>query len=155
MTDKPPDDPAEHATRFAEEWADVAESYTQGRMRELGNPDFQVGTTDIQRGGGRRAFIPYQVDGGGCDPAGRLNVDSGALNPDPNAAGFGPSASAAWAKARIRDRIDAIIAHEYEESRGRTHSDAESQATDTALPISPAARALLRTIARRESEPNR
>jgi hypothetical protein len=51
---------------------------------------------------------------GGDDPAGGLTVDSGVLNPE--LLGTLPG-SKEWARGRLRDRIDATIAHEHEEAR--------------------------------------
>jgi hypothetical protein len=52
-----------------------------------------------------------------------------------------------YAKARSRDRIDAGIAHEYEEAKGGgSHEYAYEHAPDTELPIRHEARALARTI---------
>ena len=102
----------------------------------------------------RRARVnPYERDGGGNTPDGRLNFDSGILNPELFRR-LGPEASAAYAKARLRDRIDAGIAHEYEEVRGGgSHEYACEHAPETELPIRQEARALARTI--REGERRR
>ena len=51
-------------------------------------------------------------------------------------------------KARLRDRIDSIIAHEYEESRYGTHADALKAAAKTELPITDEARRICRAMAR-------
>ena len=48
-----PADIAEHASQVAREWEDVAESYVQKRMRELGIPEGQIGAAGLQPG--RRA----------------------------------------------------------------------------------------------------
>jgi hypothetical protein len=106
-----PADPAAHAKEVAREWEDVAESYIQGRMRQLGIPDHQIGAPDYQRGALRRAFLCEETKGGTNDFAGRVYVDSGVLNPELNAEAIGPEASRLWAKSRLRDRIDAVIAH--------------------------------------------
>jgi hypothetical protein len=50
-----------------------------------------------------------------------------------------------WAKARLRDRLDATIADEFEEARrGRSHVEALKNAPDTELPVREKARDLLR-----------
>jgi hypothetical protein len=146
-----PTDPAKHALRSAHEWADVAETYVQERMRQLGIPERQIGVRSRERNYRRVAFIPSEGDGGGITRDG-INVDSGVLNPQLNAEEIGPSASAIWEQARLRDRIDAVIAHEYEESLAGTHEGAEMRAADTALPISDNARRILRAIADRENQ---
>jgi hypothetical protein len=53
-----------------------------------------------------------------------------------------------WPKARLRDRIDAIIAHEWEENRHGTHEAALRAAARTELPVSDGARRILRAMAR-------
>ncbi len=146
-----PADPAEHAVRSAHEWVDVAETYVQERMRQLGVPEWQIGVRRRERNYRRVAFVPSEGDGGGITPDG-INVDSGVLNPQLNAEEIGPRASAIWERARLRDRIDAVIAHEYEESIAGTHKGAEMRTADTALPISDKARRILRAIAERENQ---
>jgi|SRR5271157_4083928 len=148
-----PADPAENTVRSAHEWADVAESYVQERMHQLGIPERQIGVRRRERDYMCVAFVPSEGDGG-ITPDG-INVDSGVLNPQLNAEEIGPRASAIWERARLRDRIDAVIAHEYEESIAGTHEGAEMRAADTALPISDKARHILRAIADRENQGGR
>ena len=57
-----------------------------------------------------------------------------------------PEAGNVWAKSRLRDRIDAIIAHEDAESLTGDHDLAEAMAPDTTLPITDGARQILRAI---------
>ena len=45
-----PADPAEHALRLAREWHDVAETYVQRRMRELGIPEDRIGASSREHG---------------------------------------------------------------------------------------------------------
>jgi len=142
-----PPDSAEHAVRSAHEWADVAEAYTQKRMRELGIPERQIGAPDHERASVRHAFLPDETNGGTNDFATRLFVDSGVLNPELNASQIGPEASTLWEKSRLRDRMDAVIAHEHEEARGIPHDEVVERAPDTTLPIGDNARRMLRTIA--------
>jgi len=54
-----------------------------------------------------------------------------------------------WATSPIRDRIDAVIAHEYTEVRTGSHGSAEALAAETPLPIRDGARLILRAIAER------
>ena len=73
-------------------------------------------------------------------------VDSGVLNPDLLK---GEKGGRIWRKARLRDRIDAIITHEYEELRhSGSHVAALKAAAKTELPISDGARRLCRAMAR-------
>jgi hypothetical protein len=58
-----------------------------------------------------------------------------------------------WAKGRLRDRLDAAIAHEHEEARrGGDHVEALKHAPDTELPISERGRHILRTMRLKEPE---
>jgi hypothetical protein len=81
-------------------------------MAELSIPTEQTGSRTP--GQGHACFIPHERTGGGNDPAGGLTLDSGGLNPE--LLGKLPG-SQEWAKARLRDRFDAAIAHEQEEAR--------------------------------------
>ena len=54
-----------------------------------------------------------------------------------------------WSKLKLKDRIDAIIAHEYDDIRaGGKHAEAIKNAAKTELPISDEARRLNRARAR-------
>jgi hypothetical protein len=71
---------------------------------------------------------------------------SGVLNPELLR---GKKGGRIWPKMRLKDRIDAIIAHEYEELRaGGNHAEALKSAARTELPISDEARRLCRAMAR-------
>ncbi len=142
-----PANPALHAKEVAREWEDVAESYIQERMRQLGIPDHQIGAPDYQRGSVRRVFLPDEAIGGSYGTGRRLFVDSGVLNPKLNAEVIGSEASKVWAKARLRDRIEAVIVHEHLEAQGIPHDEVVERAADTNLPISENARRILRSIA--------
>ena len=132
---------------MAREWEDVAESYIQERMRQLGIPDHQIGAPDYQRGSVRRVFLADEAIGGSYGTGRRLFVDSGVLNPKLNAEVIGSEASKVWAKARLRDRIEAVIVHEHLEAQGIPHDEVVERAADTNLPISENARRILRGIA--------
>jgi hypothetical protein len=142
-----PANPALHAKEVAREWEDVAESYIQERMRQLGIPDHQIGAPDYQRGSVRRVFLADEAIGGSYGTGRRLFVDSGVLNPKLNAEVIGSEASKVWAKARLRDRIEAVIVHEHLEGQGIPHDEVVERAADTNLPISENARRILRSIA--------
>jgi hypothetical protein len=146
LTDRPAD-PASHAKEVAREWEDVAESYIQERMRQLGIPDHQIGAPDYQRGGVRRVFLADEAIGGSYGTGRRLFVDSGVLKPELNAEVIGPEASKVWAKSRLRDRIEAVIVHEHLEAQGIAHDEVVERAADTDLPIGENARRILRRIA--------
>jgi hypothetical protein len=139
-----PADIAAHANQVAQEWEDVGEGYVRRRMKELGIPDQQIGQPDYGGDGRWRAFDPYERQGG-KNTTGAV-VDSGVLNPELLK---GKKGGRIWPKMRLKDRIDAIIAHEYEELRvGGQHADALKAAAKTDLPISDEARRLNRARAR-------
>lgn len=138
-----PTDPAEHALRSAREWRDVAESHVQRRMRELGIPEDMIGASDPEHGIKRAAFMPHDREGGNITTG--VTVNSGALNP---ALLKGRKGGRIWPKARLRDRIDAIIAHEWAEARHLTHVAALRAAARTELPVSDGARRILRAMSR-------
>jgi hypothetical protein len=73
-------------------------------------------------------------------------VNSGVLNAELLK---GKKGGRIWPKMRLKDRIDAIIAHEYEELRtGGQHARALKAAAKTELRISDEARRLNRARAR-------
>ncbi len=74
-------------------------------------------------------------------------MDSGVLNPELNAEVIGSEASKVWAKARLRDRIEAVIVHEHLEAQGIPQDEVVERAADTDLPIGENARRILRRIA--------
>jgi hypothetical protein len=142
-------DPAEHAEDFSRRYAPEMDYLTAQRMIDLGIPREKVGSRDPVKG--HAAFVPHERSGGGNDPAGGLTLDSGVLNPD--LLGTLPGSSE-WAKARLRDRVDAAIAHEHEEARrGGSHLEALRFAPDTELPIREGGRQILRAM--RPKEPQR
>ena len=143
-----------HAEVVAHEWADVAESYCRKRMRELGVPEDHIGVRRRELNYRCAAFLPGERDGGGVTPDG-INVDSGVLNPELNAEAIGPDASRLWARSRLRDRIDCVIAHEHEERIAGHHDDAVFRAAETQLPITEPARRILRAIADHETRRGR
>jgi hypothetical protein len=138
---------SEHAKEVALEWEDVVEAFTENRMRELGIPEYQIGAPDYRRGGEKHAFLPQESIGGSNGTGRRLFLDAGILNPELSAEEIGPSASKFWAGSRLRDRIDAVIAHEYLEAQGIPHDEVVQRAPDTDLPIGESARRILRMIA--------
>ena len=141
--------PAAHAAQFAIEYADRFEVYVEGRMHALDIPDDEIGYSDRAHDVAWRVFFPHDQTGGGV-AGGRIAVDSGVLNVDLLTKSYGPEAGAVWAKARLRDRIDAIIAHEHHEAAGLTHAQAVRVAPDTSLPITREARRILRAMAEAE-----
>ncbi len=146
MTAKPPPDPAGHAADFAARYAEPMDYHVAQRMLDLGIPPEEVGSGDGGQGIRHTAFMAHERTGGGNVPGKRLTVDSGVFNPE-LFKDLGPEVSSSWAKSRLKDRLDAIIAHEYTEAATGGHMDAVRDSADTRLPIREGARRLLRTIA--------
>jgi hypothetical protein len=93
------------------------------------------------------AFHPLEADGGGVHPTtGRINLDAGIFRPDLLAGNAPRDVSSLHAKSRASVRMDAIIAHEYEEGMRGSHAAAEEHAPDTLLAVKEGARRLLRAI---------
>ncbi len=132
-----------HANQVAQEWEDVGESYARRRQEELGIPEHQRGQPDHERDGRWRAFDPFGRNGGANTTG--VVVDAGVLNLELLK---GKKGGRIWPKMRLKDRIDAIIAHEYEELRRGSHIEALHAAARTELPISDGARRLCRAMAR-------
>ncbi len=142
MPEKPPPDPADHAEDFSRRYAPEMDYLTGDRMAELGIPTDRFGSR--VPGQGHATFLPHERSGGGNDPAGGLTIDSGVFNPE--LLGRLPG-NKEWAKARLRDRLDATIAHEHEEARrSGNHVEALKHAPDTELPISQGGRLILRAM---------
>jgi len=129
-----PPDAADHAEQFALTWYDRLEAFTQKRLRELGIPGHQIGAFDHDFDLRLAAFHPKERTGGGVSPGGRINHNSGVFNPELLVPHPSPTVSLIWSKERVRDRCDAVIAHEYHEGQGMSHSDAERRASQTELP---------------------
>jgi hypothetical protein len=138
-----PADPAEHAVRVALEWRDVAETYVRRRMNELGIPEGMIGAGDAYRGIPPQAFVSHEREGGHITTG--ITVNSGCLNPDLLK---GRKGGRIWPNSRLRDRIDAVIAHEWEESKTIDHVAALKAAAKTKLPVSEGAKQILKAMAR-------
>ena len=143
MHEKPPTDSADHAQDFAHRWTDRLDQYCVIRMNELGIPDDKNGAPDYEGDGRWLAFQPRDRSGGNITSG--VVVNSGCLNPKLLK---GKKGGRIWPKARLRDRTDAIIAHEYEEDRCATHEAALKAAPKTELPITEGARRICRAMAR-------
>ena len=143
MLEKPPSDPVDHARDFAHRWADRLDEYCTIRMDELGIPSDKNGEIDPNRPGSWRAFVPEERTGGYTSRG--ITVNSGVLNPELLK---GRKGGRLWPKSRLRDRIDAVIAHEWAEDQTLDHAAALKAATRTELPVSDGARRILRAMAR-------
>jgi len=140
--DRPPPEPADHAEDFARRHEAELGRYCALRMEELGVPERLLGATDFDGDGRWKAFITHEREGGNITDG--ISVNSGVLNPG-LLKGRG---SRVWPKARLRDRIDAVIAHEYEEARAGSHATALKAAPKTELPVTDGARRILRAMGR-------
>jgi hypothetical protein len=139
-----PADPADYAEDFAHRYAEQLDWLAAIRMEERGIPSERIGSSDHRHGLAGRAFNPYERDGGGIFPGGRISLDSGSFNPDQLTEQYGKRAGKVWAKSRLRDRWDALVAHEDAEWRlGGDHHAAVRVAPETELPISDRARQIL------------
>jgi hypothetical protein len=145
-----PANAADHAEQFALTWYDVLEFFTPKRLRELAIPDDQIGAFDRDFDLRLAAFHPKERTGGGISPGARINLNNGVLNPDLLVPHPSPAVSSIWCRARLRDRCDAVIAHEYHEGQGLSHKEAERRAAETELAVSDGARSILRAMAERE-----
>ena len=112
-------------------------------MHALGIPEGQIGTSDHAHGIEWRTFFPHEMAGGNVTVVGRINVDSGVLNPALLEEQYGAEACKIWSKSRLRDRIDAIIVHEEAEHRKGSHSGALESAPATDRPVSGGTRRIL------------
>jgi hypothetical protein len=141
-----PADPADHAEDFAHRYADPLDWQAGLRIEELGIAKDRIGSNDHLHGLSGRAFNDYEREGGGFGPTGQINIDSGALNPELLTTNYGKKAGKLWAKSRLRDRFDALIAHEDMEWRTGSHDAAVKAAPETELAISARAREILRAM---------
>ena len=147
MTEKPPRDPAEHAEDFSRRYAEDLDVVAGQTMMDLGIPNDQMGARDHTRGSQIHSFFPSDREGGTVSHAGQITLDSGLMNPDLLSEGYDEQAQKAWRRTRLADRTQAIIAHECAEYEyGRDHELALIAGPETTLPISQAARELLRSM---------
>jgi len=144
--DRPPADPAEHAQEFSRRYAEDLDIVAGQAMMDLGIPDDQMGARDSLRNSELHSFFPDDRQGGTVSPAGQITLDSGLMNPDLLAVGYDEGAQTAWRRTRIGDRAQAITAHELAEHEYGDHELALIAGPETELPISYAARELLRQM---------
>jgi hypothetical protein len=147
MPDKPPAGPADHAQDFARRYADELEIATGEVMLQLGLSNDEMGLRDPSRRLEHHTFFPSERTCGGVSPLGQINLDSGVMNPQVMDDIYGEACGKIWRKTRLRDRLMAVIAHEKAEKEyGGDHELALIAAAETKLPISHAARVLLRAM---------
>jgi hypothetical protein len=140
-------DPAAHAKDFAKRYAVELDYAVSQRMLDLGIPTDQIGMPNVGHGPPRLVFQPHGVEGGNVRGNGEMIIDSGLINDDLLKKDYGKKAGRLFERARLRDRLDAIIAHEYEEHRhGMSHEAALTAAPKTELPISDRAREIAKAM---------
>ncbi len=145
--DKPPEDPADHAEEFAWRYVEDLDIVAGQTMMDLGIPSDKMGAGDPARLGAQHSFHPGDREGGTVTFSGRITLDSGLMNPELLAA-YDEETQMTWKRTRLRDRAQAIIAHELTEFEVGDHEGALKAAPSTALPISHAARELLKQMER-------
>ena len=146
MTDTPPTDPADHAENFSRRYAEELDIASGQVMMDLGLSKDEMGARDPSRNREHHSFFPGERDCGGISPMGQINLDSGVMNPAAMDGPYGEECSALWRKSRLRDRMQAIIAHEKAEKEYGDHELALIAAPETELPISHRAREITRAM---------
>jgi hypothetical protein len=146
MTEKPPSDPAEHAQDFSRRYTDDLDIVAGQAMLGLGLTNDQMGALDHERGSEHHCFFPQDPIGGSVNTAGQVTLDSGLMNPELLAEFYDQAAQEQWKKTRLRDRAQAIIAHELAEAECKDHELALTAGPETKLPISHEAKELLRKM---------
>ena len=118
MPERPPSVAADHAEDFGRRYARELDAYCALRMEELGVPERLHGATDFDGDGQWKAFIDRERQGGNLTDG--ISINSGCLNPEL----LSGKGGRVWERARLSDRIDAIIAHEFEEDLTGAHDRA-------------------------------
>jgi hypothetical protein len=133
---------------FANRYQDPLSRMVGNRMRQVGVPDEMIGVEwwGVDKGPFVR-YHPPQLGGNirvGLGGKAGINVDPAVF--DANAPKMGNLSS--WKSASLRDRIDAVIAHEYTEALAPQgvdfHIHALKNAENTPLTISDRARQILK-----------
>ena len=81
----------------------------------------------------------------------QINADAGLFDWGLMDRRYGAKIGGNWAKDRLRDRLDQVIAHEYAEAAGISREEAVQRAAETPLAIRETARERLRAIAEAEN----
>src|SRR5690348_14873161 len=136
MPDRPPSDPADHAEDFSRRYALDLEIAAGQAMMDLGLSDNQMGARDHERGSEHHGFFPQDRIGGSVNTAGQVTLDSGLMNPELLAENYDEAAQAAWKRTRLKDRAQAVIAHELAEAEYKDHELALIAGPESELPIS-------------------
>jgi hypothetical protein len=145
MTEKPPSEPADHAEDFSGRYVDDLDIVAGQTMLELGISNDKIGARDHTRKSKIHSFFPGEREGGTVSLAGQITLDSGLMNPE-LLANYDEATQKLWQRTRLGDRAQAIIAHELAEHEHGDHELALIAGPETTLPISHAARELLRQM---------
>jgi hypothetical protein len=146
MPHTPPSDPADHAEDFSRRYAEDLDIAAGDILMGLGIDPKRLGATDPEDLT-YKTFHPGERTVGSLTPDGRITLDSGVMNPEAMDAPYGEEAGDHWrSKMRLRDRMQAASAHEFEEHEGGSHEAALKRGPDTALPVSEPAREMLRKM---------
>jgi hypothetical protein len=114
-------------------------------MHDLGVAEDHIGLPDRSRGRPWAVFHPNGTTGGSVIGV-RFAVNSGVCNPELLTERDGAVVGMTWENSRLRDRIDAVIAHELAEGQTGTHEGAEASAAETHLPVCEGARRIWRAM---------
>ncbi len=155
MTSRSSNQPSTKVAEFAHEYGNDLKVAIGNRMRQIGVPEKYIGINGawgVEDGpfdlNSYRGGINLRENTRGNTLPG-IQVDLGALDPEfPNMAAVSPT----WSTASLKDRVDAVIAHEYTEvvssqPISQAHYDALKNAANTALNITSKARQILREYA--------
>ena len=134
----------DHAQDFSERYSEPLDYHAGKTMLDLGIDPQRIGAPDPDNGFKHAAFHPKDSTGGSITPDGRIILDSGVMNLEALDVPYGEEAGKLWAGSRLKDRMQAIIAHE--EAEHLTGSHAGALATDTELPVSHRAKEILRAM---------
>lgn len=139
---------------FADRFQEALNRAIANRMRQVGVPEEMIGIKwwGVEEGAFVR-YYPPQLGGNiraGTNGVPGINVDPAVF--DPNAPKMGNLP--VWRSASLRDRIDAVIAHEYTEALAPDgadfHTHAVKDAENTTLGITDRARQILRAYRQAE-----
>ena len=148
MTEKPPSDPATHAADFSQRYSEGLDIASGQVMIDLGLADNEMGVRDPDRNREHHTFFSNERSCGSVSPAGQINLDSGVMNPAAMDGPYGEACGELWRKSRLRDRMQAIVAHEKAEGEygQRSRAGPDRRLGNETLPITDRARAILRAM---------
>ncbi len=120
MNEKPPADPADHAEDFSHRYAEDLDIVAGQTMMDLNLSNEHMGARDPDRDRQHHSFFPGDREGGTVSPAGQITLDSGLMNPELMST-YDEATQKLWQSTRIRDRAQAIVAHELAEHEYGDH----------------------------------